>query len=296
MQTPPPHPSPMRTPRSLFALLLLAAPLLQAQQVFPLLPGDTAAQATQKDVSDNKPIAGRPIIRLTDITHPTLTYYPAPAARNTGAAAIVLPGGGYQVLAADLEGTEVCTWLNTLGVNCAVVKYRVPQTKRYPDSLDDLADAQAAMRLMRTHATDWHLDPHRVGVIGFSAGAHLAAVLSAHAEAGASTPQRDAHPDFAMIIYPGYFTAGDTMDRFNPAMGSIAAAPPTFIVQAEDDPVHVENAVLYFLALKQARIPAELHIYAEGGHGYGLRPTAKPITHWSDLAATWLQTIHVLPQ
>ncbi len=282
-------------------LTLLLSPLLPAQQqTLPLWPQSTPEHTPTvpvKDVSNTVFVAGRPLQRLTNISNPTLTFYPAPAAHNTGATAVVFPGGGYSVLAVDLEGSEVCAWLNGIGINCAVAQYRVPEPKRYPDSTEDLEDAQAAMRLVRAHAADWHLDPHRIGVIGFSAGAHLAIVLSAHADQptpGTPADAPSAHPDFAIIGYPGYLTRDPNLNAFTATVGDLSAAPPTFIFQAEDDPVHVENAVQYFLALKALKIPAELHIYAEGGHGYGLRPTAKPVTHWPDLAATWFETIHML--
>ena len=295
----------LRLPRittlALALILPTAAVTLRAQQqTLPLWPQGTPEHTPAvpvKDVSNSTLVAGKPLQLLTNISNPTLTFYPAPATHNTGAAVVVFPGGGYAVLAADLEGSEACVWLNGIGVNCAVAQYRVPQSRHYPDSLEPLEDAQAAMRLMRAHATQWHIDPNRIGVLGFSAGANLAVVLSAHAgqpTPGTPTNAPSAHPDFAIIGYPAYLAAEPDRKSFTTTLGDLSAAPPTFIFQAEDDPVHVENAVQYFLALKALKIPTELHIYAEGGHGYGLRPTGKPIAHWPDLATTWLQTIHIL--
>ena len=214
---------------------------------------------------------------------------------------LVFPGGGYSILAYDLEGTEVCHWLNSIGVTCIVVKYRVPEAGHFPANTEDLEDAQQAMRLTRAHAREWHLDPARIGVLGFSAGGHLAATLSTHpgfVKPGATNPQVDssvnARPDFAFIIYPGYLASPPALDTLDLALSPPADTPPTFLLQAENDPVHVENVLVYFRALKAAKIPAELHIYAEGGHGYGLRPTDLPITRWPALATTWLHTIHIL--
>ncbi len=294
----------MRVPLLLAGVLLSQIALAQ-QPTLPLWPSGPPEPAHTTDPEHNatKPsdalIAGKPIQHLTAITKPTLTLYPAP--RPNGAAVVVFPGGGYSILAYDLEGTEVCSWLNTIGVTCVLVKYRVPETGHFPANTEDLEDAQQAMRLTRSHAADWHIDSKRIGVLGFSAGAHLAATLATHpdfARPGAANPQInasiDARPDFALIIYPGYLTAPPALAQLDPALTPTSSNPPTFLLQAENDPVHVENVVVYFRALKDAKVPTELHIYAEGGHGYGLRPTDLPITRWPALAATWLKTIHVL--
>ncbi len=295
----------MRAPL-LAAALCLCHPALAQGQTLPLWPGGTPepAHVTGPEHDTTRPsdnlTGGQRVSRLTNITNPSLTLYPAKEAAN-GAAVLVFPGGGYSILAYDLEGTEVCTWLNSIGVSCVLVKYRVPETGHFPANTEDLEDAQQAMRLTRAHAAPWHIDPTRVGVLGFSAGAHLAATLSTHPDfvkPGAPNPQIDAtlspRPDFALILYPGYLTSTPALDTLDPALKPTSATPPTFLLQAEDDPVHVENVVVYFSALKLAKVPAELHIFAEGGHGYGLRPTALPITHWPTLATTWLNSIHML--
>jgi acetyl esterase/lipase len=244
-------------------------------------------------------IAGRPIIRLGNVANPTLTVY-APATRNSGAAVVVFPGGGYQILAIDLEGTEVCDWLNSIGVTCILVKYRVPSSGPFPKSSAALEDAQRAVGLVRAHAAQWHVDPGRVGVLGFSAGGHLAAALSTHYDKRLYDPVDDAdrlscRPDFAVIVYPGYLALAEQNMAPNPEIHPTAETPPTFLVQAEDDTVHVENSLVYFSELKNVNVPAELHIYAAGGHGYGLRKTDLPVTTWPQSAETWLHTIQVLP-
>ena len=197
-------------------------------------------------------IAGRSIVRLGNVTVPTITLYLAPKAKNTGAAVMVFPGGAYRILAIDLEGTEVCDWLNSIGVNCLLVKYRVPGTGPFPKSSAALQDAQRALGLAREHAADWGVDPHRIGVLGFSAGAHLAAALSTHYDQRLyphidAADDQSCKPDFALIIYPGYLALADKNMEFNPDIPVTASTPPTFLVQAEDDPVHVENVTQYFL-------------------------------------------------
>lgn len=245
-------------------------------------------------------VADKPLMHLTNIGKPTLSFYPAPAAKNSGATVVVFPGGGYRILAYDLEGTEVCTWLNSIGVNCALVKYRVPFEKKFPDNTADLEDAQQAVRITRSRAVEWKLDPHRIGVLGFSAGGHLVVVLGNHpgfvrAGASASETAISARPDFVVAIYPAYLAETPALTQLAKGIDPSAETPPTFLLQAEDDPVHVENVLVYEQALKQLKVPSELHVYAEGGHGYGLRPTALPVTHWPALVETWLKTIKVLP-
>jgi acetyl esterase/lipase len=213
---------------------------------------------------------------------------------------VVFPGGGYHILAIDLEGTEVCDWLNTIGVNCVLLKYRVPGSGPYPKSKAALQDAQRTLGLVRQHAAEWGIDPKRIGVLGFSAGGHLAAAISTDYDERIYDPidgadKLSCRPDFAVVIYPGYLALEKENFAPNHDILPTANTPPTFIVQAEDDPVHVENALVYYRELKDAKVPAELHIYAQGGHGYGLRRTALPVTTWPESLDTWLHTIKVLP-
>jgi len=300
----------------LFAALVAAPATLFAQSpawpptpdhpTIPLWPSGApgaqptpGAEADMTTAKDNRP-GGKPVIRIGNVSNPTLTLY-TPKGANTGAAVVVFPGGGYRILAIDLEGTEVCDWLNSQGISCILVKYRVPEPGPYPKSSAPLQDAQRAFGIVRSHAAEWHIDPSRVGVLGFSAGAHLAAALSTHFDQRLYDPidaadKLSCRPDFAVIVYPGYLALADQNYAPNPDIHPTAQTPPTFLVQAEDDSVHVENAVVYFLALKNAKVPAELHIYAEGGHGYGLRRTALPVTTWPQTVEIWLRTIHVLPE
>ena len=238
-------------------------------------PGPEHDATTEKD---GKP-GGRRVVRLANVTDPTLTFYPAPAAKNGGAMVLVFPGGGYRILALDLEGSEICDWLNSIGVNAALVKYRVPEAPNVPRYEAPMVDAKHALEIARANASEWHVDAHRIGVIGFSAGGHLAALLS----------NSDARPDFVMLIYPAYLTTEKDLTVMAPEFHVTSQTPPTFLVQTEDDPVHVENSLVYYAALKKNKVPAEMHIYATGGHGYGLRKTAEPVTQWPQLAEAWLK-------
>ena len=291
-------------PSLVFALALVAPAF--SQTTMPLWPstppGAPNVAAGQQEHDTTKPtdnmIAGKRVARIGFVSKPTLAFYPAPSGKNTGATIVVFPGGAYQIIAYDLEGTEVCDWLNGIGVNCALVKYRVPNAGPFPKYTQDLADAQRAVRVVRQHASQWQLDANRVGVLGFSAGGHLVAVLGAHAAdpiypAIDDADKLSARPDFTLLIYPGYLQSDDDPLTVSPEVKPIGLTPPSFLIQTEDDPAKVENAWLYYEALKQAKVPAEMHLFANGGHGYGLRPTKLPVTHWPDLAATWLRTLGI---
>jgi acetyl esterase/lipase len=265
----------------------------------PGAPTDPPAEVNTTTTKDRL-VAGRPVVRLGNVSSPTLTIY-SPKGKNNGAAVVVFPGGGYRILAIDLEGTEVCEWLNSIGVTCVLVKYRVPDTGPYPKSPAALQDAQRALGMVRQHAAEWKIDPNRIGVLGFSAGAHLSAAVSTHFERRLYDPVDEAdrlscRPDFAVIVYPGYLALSEQGMAPNAEIRPTEKTPPSFIVQAEDDPVHVENATVYFLQLKNAKVPAELHIYAEGGHGYGLRRTELPVSTWPQSVESWLRTIKVLQE
>jgi acetyl esterase/lipase len=261
--------------------------------------GDCAGRSGHNKAKDNL-IASKPLIRLGNVTTPMITLYKPVKANGATPAVVVFPGGGYRILAIDLEGTEVCDWLNSAGITCVLLKYRVPDSGPYPKSPAALQDAQRAVGMVRQHAVEWGIDPKRVGVLGFSAGGHLAAALSTHFDKRLYDPVDAAdrltcRPDFAVVIYPGYLALEEQNMAPNPEIHPTEETPPAIIVQAEDDPVHVENATTYFLALKNAKVPAELHIYAEGGHGYGLRRTDLPVTAWPLLVEKWLHTIKMLP-
>ncbi|GAC1638942.1 MAG: alpha/beta hydrolase [Candidatus Acidiferrum sp.] len=263
-------------------------------------PGASTATGPEADTTTTKEnlVAGRPLVRLGNVAKPTLTLY-APKGKANGAAIVVFPGGGYHILAMDLEGTEVCDWLTSIGVACVLVKYRVPDTGPFPKSAAALQDAQRAVGMVRAHAAEWKIDTKRIGVLGFSAGGHLSAALSTHFEKRLyervdAADYESCRPDFAVLVYPAYLAIEEQNFAPNPEIVVTEKTPPAFIVQTENDPVHVESAIVYFEALKKAKVPAELHIYAEGGHGYGLRKTGKPVTGWPKLVETWLHRIKAL--
>jgi acetyl esterase/lipase len=257
--------------------------------------------------TSKKLIGGKPVVAVVNVSRPTMTVY-APTAKNTGAAVVVFPGGGFQILAMDLEGTEICHWLTAEGMTCVLLKYRVPgipydwHCKCYPDdfaiSTQELDDAQRTIGLVRLHARQWQIDPHKVGVIGFSAGGFLVAEVSTHFKRlykpVDAADKESARPDFALALYPGHLTADGR--TFNKNLPVTRETPPTFLVQAEDDYVDgVDQSLVYYTALAKARVPAELHIYAHGGHAFGLRHTSDPITDWPKLADKWLRTIGIVP-
>ena len=295
------------------AVFLIATVAMAQQPAWQPAPGHLTLELWPHGAADGKAnpepevntttakdhlVDNKPVVRLGNVSNPTLTLYPSKG-DSSGAAVVVFPGGAYRILAIDLEGTEVCDWLNSIHVTCVLLKYRVPDSGPYPKSPAALQDAQRALGIVRAHAAEWHIDPHRVGVLGFSAGAHLAAALSTHFDqrlypSADAADQLSCRPDFAVVIYPGYLALSEQNFAPNADIHVSEQTPPSFIVQAEDDPVHVENSTVYYLALKSAKVPAEMHLYAEGGHGYGLRRTAQPVTAWPDLVQTWLHTIHML--
>ena len=264
-------------------------------------PGAKTAAGPEADLTTAKdPLAaGRPVLRLGNIADPTITLY-KPKGKSTGSAVVVIPGGAYRIVAIDLEGTEVCDWLTSQGITCVLLKYRVPDSGPYPKSPAALQDAQRAVGIVRSHAVDWHLDYHKIGVLGFSAGGHLAAALSTNFndrlyDLVDSADQLSCRPDFTVLVYPAYLTDEHQNFAPSPKINPTGQTPPTFIVQTEDDPIPVENALVYFRELKDAKVPAELHIYTKGGHGYGLRRTELPVTEWPRLVETWFRGNGILP-
>ena len=245
--------------------------------------------------------AGTRWVAIGNVSQPTMTIY-SPKGKNTGVAMVVFPGGGYQCLAMDLEGTEICDWLTSKGITAVLLKYRVP-VKRvgpYGESPPALKDAQRTIGLVRFHAAGWQINPHKIGVIGFSAGGHMVAATSTHFDrrsypAVDAADQESCRPDFAIACYPGHLWDDDEGFKLNPNVPVTTNTPPTFIVQAEDDHVDgVEQSLVYYIGLKNAGVPVEMHLYAQGGHGFGLRPAKFPITGWPQLVETWLSTIGMI--
>ena len=257
-------------------------------------------------------VAGKPWVYVRDVSRPTLTVY-SPPGNNTGAAIVVFPGGGYQILAIDLEGTEVCDWLTSKGITCVLLKYRVPRSgpswdpsckcNINPKPQTALEDAQRTVGLVRFHAADWHVDPHKIGVLGFSAGGHLVAAISTQFQqrlyaAVDAADTESCRPDFAVALYPGHLWIPESGQfGFNPDIHVTRNTPPTFLLQAETDSVdNVNQSLVYYIALKDAGVPTEMHLYADGGHAFGLRRTKDPITAWPQLVEKWLRTIGMISE
>jgi acetyl esterase/lipase len=295
------------------------------QTQIPIWPGAaphaTKAAGPEHDTRDPKHlVGGKPVTAIHDVSRPTMTVYPAKG-RNTGAAVVVFPGGGYEILAIDIEGTEVCEWLASKGVTAILLKYRVPgHPGPHRTSPMALAGAQRTLGLVRSQAARWGINPHKIGVMGFSAGGHMVAATSTQFRQRNYKPvdaadKQSCRPDFAAAIFPGHLSVwehgeslarrkqiairlqeGDDRLALNPDVRVTKQTPPTFLLQAEDDPVDpVENSLLYYAALRKAGVPAEIHLYAHGGHAFGIRPTQHPITRWTPLFETWLGTLGMVP-
>lgn len=239
--------------------------------------------------------------RVTKVTKPQITIYRPPAEKANGSAVVICPGGGYHILAYDLEGVEVAKWLNGLGVTGIVLHYRVPRAKEVPAHQWPLADAKRAIRMARANAERWNLDPEKIGVMGFSAGGHLAAVASVGLPEEESYPAIDAideenpRPNFSLLVYPGYLNAEGSDTELAPEFKVDENSPPALLIHTGDDRVSSTGSIAYYLAMKRNNRPAELHIFPSGGHGYGLRPTEKRVTAWPELAEGWLRENKVIP-
>jgi acetyl esterase/lipase len=257
-------------------------------------------------------VAGKTGLWVKNVTQPTITVY-SPTGNNTGVAVVVFPGGGFEGLAIDLEGTEICDWLTSRGITCVLLKYRAPSLPydwhcdcRPNHGLNKstlaLEDAQRTMGLVRLHSADWHIDPHKVGVIGFSAGGYLVAEISTDFAHRLYQPidaadKESCRPDFAIAVYPGHLSTGSKTYGLNPEVPVTKETSPTFLVQAEDDYVDgVDQSIAYYIALQKAHVPTEMHLYAHGGHAFGLRRTEFPITEWPQLVEKWLVTIGMTPK
>jgi acetyl esterase/lipase len=289
-------------------LLLPTLPTRAADpQVIPLWPakppGDVGIPATEEKFIQlmvaGKPyeVAGRPTRWLTNVTKPTITIYPAPSQTNTHVAMIICPGGGYHNLGWDIEGEEVAAWLNSVGITGVLLKYRCPRrpgdVKNEPP-LGPLIDAQRALRLTRAHAAEWSIDPRKIGIIGFSAGGHLAGAAATNFDKHLYDPIDDAdkqscRPDFSIMLYSGYFKPNPDKEDLSPTIGHPQNIPPLFLVHATDDTVSaVENSITMYQAMKKLNADVELHLYATGGHGFAVRKVNHPCEHWPEPCLTWL--------
>jgi acetyl esterase/lipase len=300
--------------KSLITALFLVSQVLHASgplvlNLWPSMPPGPAAktEGAERDLTkpEDKLIAGRKIIKLGHVSTPQMHVYLPPKEKANGGAVLICPGGGFSILAWDLEGTEVAEWLNSLGFAAVVVKYRVP-TREHGDALNEagnapmkaggpVMDAQRAMSLTRTKSAEWGLDPHRIGIMGFSAGgetAGLAAILREQRlyEKVDAHDEHSCAPSFALPIYPGGFYDKET-GGLKPYLKVTKDTPPMFFAMAQDDHVNSLNCIVLYTELTKNKVPAELHLFTHGGHGYGLRPTFTPVTHWTRAAEQWLKGV-----
>ena len=258
------------------------------QPVLPIWPENKIPLKTS-DAPEKVNPSKDDIVRLTDVNVPSLTVFLAKDTGKPNPAVMICPGGGYGILAWNHEGTEVAAWLNAQGISAFVLKYRVPKNR---DAA--FCDAQRAMGVIRFKAQSFNIDPKKLGIIGFSAGAHLSVRTSTDYAKRFYAPVDEAdaqssRPDFALIIYPAYlFTPGFTMA---PELPVTSQVPPTFLLQAEDDKPYVDSSLAYFIALKAANVPVEMHLIPNGGNGYGLRKRGKATDVWPDLAGVWLRSV-----
>ena len=258
-------------------------------------PGETKPLPPEQDMTkpDDPLIGGRAIIKLGNVSTPQIAIYRPDKSKDTGAAVVICPGGGHYILAYDHEGTEVAEWLNTIGVTGILLKYRVPArdtTHRWQAAVQD---AQRAVSLVRSRAEEWNIDPKRIGILGFSAGGETAGLTALFLnqrkyDAIDNVDQVSSRPDFAVLIYAGGFFDKD-QGRLREYVSASKETPPMFFAHAFDDKVPVENSLLLAAELKKVGVPAELHIYATGGHGFGMRDTGEPCNTWPARCEEWMR-------
>lgn len=269
---------------------LLTLPLWKGE-----VPGEKDQQVGEEKAEDKNKDG---IVRISNVSKPMLTVYPAPADKANGAAVIVAPGGGYGILASSHEGTEVCEWLNDLGVTAILLKYRVPRRKNLEKHHAPMQDAQRAVSMVRSKAAEWKIDPKRIGFLGFSAGGHLTATVLT-SDGSVSFPQEEvdqhsAIPDFGLLIYPAYLKSEEDPNKLVPEVSVDKDTPPSFVVIAHGDSRFVEGAALYYLAMQRAKRQCELHIYGKGGHGYGMKEIPERVGEWTRQAAGWMKEMGLL--
>ncbi len=259
-------------------------------------PGEKVNTVEEKADASGAEVGGLPVLRVTDVYRPEITIYPADPDVASGAAMVVCPGGGYNLLAYDLEGTEICEWLNEAGITAVLLKYRVPRRPHVSKHIAPLQDVQRAISYVRAYADELGIDPERIGIMGFSAGAHLS-VMASTAFRHRAYADRDwvdqvsCRPDFCLLVYPAYLNG--TNFRLAPEIKVTKEVPPTLIIQAEDDASYIDSSLFYYYALKQAGVPAWMHLYSTGGHGYGMRDTGYMVNEWPDRAEDWFQELGV---
>jgi acetyl esterase/lipase len=284
----------MRCPLTVFTALLILTGAGSARAddkplVMPLWPGSVPGEKASIPAESIKGKQGQR--QISNVSQPSITVFLPPKDKNTGAAIVIAPGGGYSILAIDHEGYDVAKWLNSFGVAGIVLKYRIPRREEHPSR--PLMDAQRAIGLVRANAEKWQIDPKRIGIMGFSAGGHLATVASTNYdkrvyETVDAADQLSCRPDFSVLIYPGGIFQPNSQ-KLLPIMKVNKDTPPAFLAVATDDRGSSDQTVQLYLELKHAGVPAELHAFSSGGHGFGILPGNKPANHWPDRLKEWMQ-------
>jgi acetyl esterase/lipase len=270
--------------------LLLALLFAQDPVVVELWPAGRVPG--EKELLEEK-FDGNPS-KIVQVGRPVVTVTRPPKDKDTGAAIVVAPGGGYRMLAYAHEGTQVSEWLASIGVTSVLLKYRVPGRPGDDERLLPLADAQRALRVTRSKAAEWGVDPARIGILGFSAGGHLAAHAATQSDAPAYDPVDDAdrlscRPDFAVMVYPGGILSKEDPSKLAPRIKVTKDTPPSFLVVSTDDKGSAPGTLVLYTALRNAAVPVELHVFAGGGHGYGMRKGEQPWNAWPQRCEEWLR-------
>lgn len=285
-------------PMFALAMFLAAAIATATPPELKLWPNRVPGEAAEPGETKVQP-GGDDVLRITYVGDPTITVYRAPEETANGCAVVICPGGGYNILAWDKEGTEVAEWLNSIGVTGVLLKYRVPRRDKEQPYKAPLQDAQRAIRLTRKNAAAWTIDPQRVGILGFSAGGNLTVMAGTHWNETTYDKVDDAdelscRPDFMVPIYAAYLGAKDDPWALDPLVHVTAETPPTFMAVAMDDKDRGAQAALLLVELKKAGVSAELHVYAKGGHGYGLRKSDNPVCTWPQRCEDWMRSTGLL--
>ena len=248
-------------------------------------------------ITGNK-VAGETVQRISNVSDPVITIYQPVQELANGTAMVVCPGGGYTILAYDLEGTEICEWLNDMGITAVLLKYRVPRREGVEKHAAPLQDAQRAVSYVRAHAEALHIYPERIGIMGFSAGAHLSVMVCNNPEEHTypvvdECDKFSSRPDFCLLVYPAYLS-GDTFGTLATEIKVSSKTPPTMLVQSQDDKSHINSSLFYYYALKEASVPVTMHLYSQGGHGYGMRDTKAVVNEWPERAEYWLRSLGMI--
>jgi acetyl esterase/lipase len=295
---------------ALLFMAVLTAPTraIEATTKFDLWPGNPPGfqviGGPERDTSTpgKGETGGHPVIRLGFVSKPGISVFLPPKEKRNGTTLIVCPGGGFNILAWDLEGTEVAEWLNSIGVTAVVLKYRVPTASLKEQKWEPpVQDAQRAVSLVRSKAAEWGINPEHIGVLGFSAGGTTAALTAVKNGTRLYNPEDEVdkqacNANFAVLIYP-YILYDDKKSTLSENVEVKKETPPMFFAHAANDPINCENSIQMFLALKKAGVKgSEMHIYESGGHGFGMRDTGNPCTTWPKRCEDWMRMRGYLKQ